>query len=308
MVIYTPIWYALFELSLTGWFNILYKQKVLLTWQNALVLAVIVFAVSAALFVLQGFGLYRMAKKAKLDRAYLAFVPFAHTLLIEQLAGEVKFFGHRVRHLGLYTMIVEIVSMVYHVFLSYALYVLFVKNGALYEVQQVEYEGLMIDLPAWNGLTGSAVGWFSFYNLAPLHSLLSLVEAILLIMLYIGFYKRYAYKNAVFFSICGIVVPFFNEITTFCIRKRNKIDYEAVLRARREAFLRQQQQWQGGQQGPYGPYRNPYGNPYSTPQNPDPQSQPKQEEPFAEFSEEPFEEFSGSASTDKSDGKDEYFN
>ena len=37
-------------------------------------------------FVLQAIGLYKMAKKVGAKRPFLAFVPFAYTLLVEELA------------------------------------------------------------------------------------------------------------------------------------------------------------------------------------------------------------------------------
>ena len=125
------------------------------------------------------------------------------------------------------------------------------------------------------------MAWLKFYNLGDIGSIISLVETILFVMLYIGFYKRYAYNHATILSAASIFVPFFNPIATFCLRGRDPIDYEAILRARREAFHRQQQQWQNG---PYGPYGGPYGDPYGKPNE---GSQPKEEEkpqdPFGEF-------------------------
>jgi hypothetical protein len=58
-----------------------------------------------------------------------------------------------------------------------------------------------------------------------------------------------------------------------------------MMRARREAYIRQQQQYQ---QGGFGsPYGNPYGNPYGRNSygqgTSQPSGNPAQEDPFAEF-------------------------
>ena len=298
MALYTPAWYRIFYAGLMFWFTLSYQKGALLSWQNALLIVVVVVALAMAAFILQSIGLYKLAKKNGANRVWLAFVPFANSILIEELSGEVTFFGRKVRRLGVFTMIVRFLSMLYHIFLAYALYILFIENGALYYEEEYILNGVAMQVPAWQGLTGTAAAWLNFYNLGMIASLIGLAEAVVLIMLYSGFYKRYVYKNATFFVVLGLIIPFFHEIATFCIRKRERINYEAILRARREAYMRQQQQWQnqsyGNPYGPYGPYGNPYGNPYARPQG-SPEQKPKPEEPFAEFSDEPFGEFSSAS-------------
>lgn len=294
MALYTPAWYRIFYAGLMFWFTLSYQKGALLSWQNALLIVVVVVALSMAAFILQSIGLYKLAKKNGANRVWLAFVPFANSILIEELSGEITFFGRKVRHLGLITMIVEFISMIYHVLLAYALYVLFIQERVFF-ISGTATGGYLITLS--EVYSDSAKGWLQFYqsNTYIVGALIGLAEAVVLIMLYSGFYKRYVYRNATFFVVLGLIIPFFHEIATFCIRKRERINYEAILRARREAYMRQQQQWQnqsyGNPYGPYGPYGNPYGNPYARPQD-SPEQKPKPEEPFAEFSNEPFGEFS----------------
>ena len=87
-------------------------------------------------------------------------------------------------------------------------------------------------------------------------------------------------------------------LIVFFLRNREPIDFEAYMRARREAYMRQQQQYHQQYYGSYGNrYGNPYGNPYQPPQKP--------EDPFEEFGgktdEEPFEELNSQQNKD-SDG------
>ena len=229
-----------------------------------------------------------MAKKANVNRRFLAFIPFAYTLLVEELAGEVSFFGHKVKRLGLWAMILEFISVVYHAFVVWALHVLYVRNGA-----NLEYVSLSgIDIATWSHLSPEGVLWLQFYQ-SGIESLIVLVESILFLLLYIGLYKRYVPHSASLLGIAGAFVPFFKPVAVFCLCNREPIDYEAVMRAKREAF-RRQQQWGN-------PYGNPYGNSYG---NPNPTAAPQEEKP-----KDPFEEFAGEdgGENKKNDGGGDFF-
>ncbi|MBO5363061.1 MAG: hypothetical protein J6A46_01895, partial [Clostridia bacterium] len=76
--VYDGIMQSMFYLSLTG------KSK--MTSMGALVALLCAIVALATVFILQGIGLYAMAKKANVKRAYLAFVPFGYLLLVEELA------------------------------------------------------------------------------------------------------------------------------------------------------------------------------------------------------------------------------
>ena len=53
-----------------------------------------------AAFVLQGAGLFVMAKRRHLKKKWLAFVPFANIYYMGKLAGECGFFGHKMKNAG----------------------------------------------------------------------------------------------------------------------------------------------------------------------------------------------------------------
>jgi len=301
---YYPGWYAIFETSLLSLLFVkLEKGYVISPWE-VLILVGVAFALWLAAFILQGIGLYKMAKKEGHSRPWLAFVPFAHVMLVGKLAGDVSFFGHRIRRLGFYTMLLEIVAAIFYVFVSVAMYVLFVQNAEYMEI----YTDPVVYIK-WTGLPAAAQGWENFYKISDyVVGILSLVHALVLLILYMGFYKRYAYRNHFLLSIAGIFIPFFHHVAVFVIRNRARIDYEAILRARQEAFRAAQQQrqnnpWQGGYGGAYG---NPYGNPYGSQSA---NSQPSGEEPREKKPEDPFGEFSGgSASNGDGENGDGFFN
>jgi hypothetical protein len=114
--------------------------------------------------------------------------------------------------------------------------------------------------------------------------------------------KKYAPKNYMVLSILVLFIPVARFIVIFALRNRQPIDYEAYMRARREAYIRSQQQYYNRQ--------NPYGNPYGGQYNPYGQDTPsprKPEEPFGEFS----SQNNGDAQNPFSDvngGSDDFFN
>lgn len=299
MVAYYPGWFSVYQTAFSTFGYVKEMRGSLMSGWDALISAIIAFSIWLAVFILMGIGLFTMSKKTDSKRRYLAFVPFGQLFLLGELAGEVTFFGHKIRRLGLYAMIVEMVASAYYVLMSAAMYVLYVQNAALYE--------LLNGIPTWNGLSVSATRWLNFYAISSNYvvGLLSLVNAVLILMLFIGFYRRYAaHRNAIWLAIGGVFIPFFNGIAVFVLRGRDRIDYEAILRARQEAFKRQQQQWQNGQFGPYGggPY-GPYGGPMGGNGQSWSQQPPKPEDPFGEFK-------GGGSESGSSDGKgeDDFFN
>ncbi len=306
MFSYYPGWYAIFQsviisLSLSIVMNKeAFENATVAPW-TVLLVAGIAFVLWLATFILQGIGLYKQSKKSGLSKPWLAFVPFAHVFLLGRLTGEISFFGHRIRRLGLYAMLVEIAAAIYYVFMSVAIYILFVKHGSSLEMYNDYYF-------KWTELSASAQGWQSFFNLSyyNLIPIFSLVHAIVLLILYMGFYKRYSYRSHFILSFAGIFIPFFNGIAIFVMRNKEPIDYEALLRARQAAFRAQQQNnpWQGGY-GYGGSYGNPYGNPYGGQRPSEPESEKsKPEDPFGEFS----NGSSNGSSSGSSASDDDFFN
>ena len=71
------------------------------------------FSILIALFLLQGFGLYKMAKNRGIKNRALAFVPFVNLWFVGKLAGECHFFGQKVKRAGMYAMIAQIIGTVF---------------------------------------------------------------------------------------------------------------------------------------------------------------------------------------------------
>lgn len=266
----------------------------------------IALVIWSALFLLQGFGLSAMAKRRGIGKRWQAFCPFVNLLYIGKLAGECSVFGQRVKRAGLYTMIAQIVVTV-------LCGLLIASEIYLYNVCGMPTATALADNPLyyvldWENLTGFSATVESYYvNSDYFLTIIQLVYEIFLLVLIIGLYKKYAPKNYMVLSFLCLFIPVSRFIVIFVLRNRKAIDYDAYMRARREEYMRQRQQYGGyGYGGGYGyrgsPYANPYGNPYA-PQQPTQQPQ-KPDDPFEEFSTEKGE----NAGKPVADDPDEFFN
>lgn len=246
------------------------------------------------LFILQGIGLYVMAKHRGIKKRALAFVPFANIWYMGKLAGECRVFGRKVKRVGLYAMLAQIaLTLLMGLYLAAELY-LYMKGEPIYpETSHYPYWG-------FDGFAGKVESFYKYGDLFI--AIFDLTYVILMIVLLNGLFKQYAPKKYMILSILFVFLSPARFVTVFCLRNKEPIDYEAYMRARREAYIRQRQQYYNRYgNGSYG--GNPYGNPYQ--QNPYQNQPPKQpEEPFGEFGgkpkpDEPFDEFNGKGEKNK---------
>lgn len=258
----------------------------------ALGVSLVVFA---ALFVLQGVGLFVMSEKRGLNKKYLCFIPFANIYQIGRLTGTCDVFGHKMKRAWLYVLLTQVVGFLLCLFSAISEYHLFVGCG----------DTLIVDpssgYVAWETLTRSGMYAYNFYKVSEyLISIVGLIESVLLFILVMGLFKKYSPRNYLIFSWLTIFIPMSRFVLVFVVRNNKPIDFNEYMRKRREAYARRAASYGGNPYGnPYGgsPYGNPYGgNPYASPQEEKPQRPP--EEPFSEFSkekQEPFSEFSPSS-------------
>ncbi len=262
---------------------------------------VIGLAIWISFFILQGVGLYTMAKRRGIKKRFLAFVPLANIYYMGKLAGECVVFGHKMKRAGLYAMIAQILTTLAALAFVFSEWYLYVFQGA-----PIIYEENLLVMPQWEGLTGFASFVEGVYGYSgALYSLLGLVSQILLVILMMGLLQKYSPKNYRILAVVSFMFAPARFIIVFVLRKNNPVNFEEYLRRQREAYFRRQQQY-------YGNYGNPYGNPYGRPPyggnpygngnygNDGRQNSPPQD---------PFEEFY-SPNTQGTNGKDEddFFN
>ncbi len=245
------------------------------------------FLVWLALFILQGVGLYTMAKKREIAKAWFSFVPFVNIWYLGKLAGECYTFGHKVKRVSVFAMVAQMVATLLTVATIVAEAYLYINHG-----QPIIQEEILAK-PYWPDLTGFSAQVESFYVYSDFFlSIFQLIFGILMLMIMTSLCKKYATKNYMPLSMLAFFVPLSRFVIIFCIRKNKAIDYEAYVRKKREEFMRRQQQYRNMYGNPHNPYGNPYANPYGNPyqrQNPygesqaNEQKQSSKEEPFADF-------------------------
>ena len=193
-----------------------------------LLLGVIVWSVVifGALFILQGVGLYTMAKRRNMRRKYLAFIPFANIYYLGKIVGECGFFGHRMKNAGLYAMIAQILSLIFSCAYIFAECYFYITYGEPVGVNEM-------GTPCWLGLTETDATLWEVYNVTnALYLIVSLVVNLLMIVLMMGLYKKYAPGRYMLLTMLTLFVPAARYITIFVIRKREPFDYDAYIRAR----------------------------------------------------------------------------
>ncbi len=246
--------------------------------RTVLVGAIVGTSIWVLFFLLQGIGIYTLAKRTGREKKWLAFFPFANIFYLGKIVGECHVFGQKMKRAGLYAMIAQIISTLLSVAYIFAEIYLISNFKPLVDEMNTIY---------WVGLKGFAGTVNTFYEVGGYFmSLFPLVTQILLLILMIGFFKKYSPRNFRLLAVITFIIPMMRFIFIFAFRNREPFDYEAYVQRQREIFISRQQQYYNGQ-NPYGNQNNPYGNPYNNSNNtPYGGQQPSQpDDPFDEFAE-----------------------
>lgn len=272
------------------------------------------FLISAVIYlmllVLQGFGLYVMAKDARLPHAWMAFVPFLNDYLTGRLAGDCAFFGRKIKHCGIYYAVSDgVYTAAQGVYLmSFILVYPYMTITETSTTYYYSYVGVP-DALAW-AVTLEDVFYYVSY-------VLEIVAWIFMILVIFTFFRKYSARFSTLFTITTIILPPAKCAFVFAVRKNKPIDYERYVREKNAEYYRRQQQYYS-QPNPYetdsqNQNRNQSGSRWGGGQgggqsNSGQQSDGYQgEDPFSEFSE------NGDSSTTDVSGQDqsendEFFN
>lgn len=154
------------------------------------------------LFVLQGFGLYAMAKKREMKNKWLAFVPFASVWYMGKLAGACDVFGKKMKRPGLYTMISQILTALVCAATITVEILLFTKYGT------EEYKVIGEYGVQWSNLPTAGRYAFNFYVISDyILSIVQLVYLVLLFILLMGLYKKYYTRGYMLLSFVALLSP-----------------------------------------------------------------------------------------------------
>ncbi len=279
----------------------------------------IALAIYLALYVLRSIGLYVLAKKQGVRKAFLAWIPGVWMFIACKLVGNARFFSQPMQNLALLMCIAFSIAE----FLTFAYS--FLTYFPLIEYAVIRGETIYIGTSAQAGsslISYMGTGFFVEKQIYPfgmsartlyqildiiyyVSSIFDLASIFITVSVYFALFRKFWPQHYMLASLLSIFFGLF-PIFVFVIRNKQPIDYNQYLRAR------------------YGAYRNPYGNPYGNPYsggygNPygtqGGASAPKEpESPFEDFEDkknkkprDPFEEFDDKKAKNK-DPFDEFDN
>lgn len=220
--------------------------------------------------ILGGIALQTMAKKQNVKNAWLGYLPFANTYFAGKIAGEASFFGQRMKRVGLYAMLAEIVYAglnVLHIVIIILLspYLIPIKQDAGVTYR---YEGVP-DTLNW-ALTAETPVYALSY-------IFQIVQFVFFFVLFVALFRKYYARGPFLMTFLCAFLPL-RAFVLFAVRNNAPVDFNSYMRRRAEEYVRQQQQY--GNMGGQGGYNPPNGN-YNPPNggyNP-----PPSDDPFSEF-------------------------
>lgn len=184
--------------------------------------------------ILGGLALYVMAERADVKHSWLGFIPFANTYYAGKVAGEVTFFGKKMKRAGLYAMIAEIVYAALEI-LSLVSSVL-LSDPAFYETSYIEGNATLIfniqSVPSGMRWLAGASNWFAILALVA-----DLVMIVFLCAVYNGLYRKYSPRNAYIMTVFSVILPI-RAFFMFAVRNNTPVDYNEYMKKRIEQAMR----------------------------------------------------------------------
>ncbi len=197
----------------------------------ALWVAISLAVVFVILFIFRGIGLHSIAKRERHNHSWFAFVPFLNDYLMGELSGGVYFSRKKIKHFSVFFAVADVVACAAYV-LSDVAQLALIYGGAEYDLNS----GSFLKIP-------DTLGWAYYMDEAMSYILpiTILVYTFFFVMAVFAFFRRYAARNALIFSIASVFLPI-QGVLIFAVRKNLPVDYANYMRARQEAQRRRYQE------------------------------------------------------------------
>ncbi len=264
---------------------------------NGLLYAVPTIVVALVFYLLRSIGLWTLAKKNGVKKAFIAWIPCVWIYVVCRLIGKVKLFGRVFKWTTLvFTIlfaIAELLTLAYNFLVYFPLVGYYLQGGTIY--YDLTGEGLVgsfyqyatdiyTDLNFKNPY-GEGMGVFLrvMYYAINVFDLVSLfISFVVFFDLFRKFWPQHYVLAGMFSALFGLF-----PIFVFIVRNKPAVDYNEYIRRRYGVYY-------GNPYGPYGPYGQ--GGPNGGNGNPNAQNPSGNAEPFGEYAEkpkndEPFPEF-----------------
>ena len=205
-------------------------------------------------------GLWTIAKRERLPHKWMIFIPFVNTYYIGVCSQKNNVYNIKSRHFAIATAIFEVVLAA-----GFVLY--FVSAFAMWDYIEwrPEFYGETIAYYVPDTLVGvpESMQWLAwiFANLRFILSLVDIIYVVLKLLLLTAFFRTYAARQYLLFSIVGAILPLAG-ILVYAVRNNKGMNYMDYLRQVRERNYRMYQQQYGN---PYNqnPYSGGYGGVYN---------------------------------------------
>ena len=200
----------------------------------------LITAIVIAFYVLRSIGVYKLADKAGVDKKYLAFIPIAWVYPLSKIAGDVYFFGTKIKKFALCMLIIfltaEILEIAYYLVTYIPLIGYYLQGGdvmltsgnvTIVGARVYPFDGyIFVGDDFVFGYTQAYVNLVRV--LYYVSSGFSLVSLVFLICLYSSFFRKY-WPSHVFLGIILSIFGFF-PIVVFVLRNKAPFDYQAYIR------------------------------------------------------------------------------
>ncbi len=201
--------------------------------------------ITLTFFILKGFGIYTLSKRAKLDKAFLAFIPFASFYQLGRVVGPMIVFKKRVKNLGLWVGILYFATFAIVNLRDYLLF----------------YNWFEETIRA-NAVSSVAINETNLTELLYyLGSAVQLCYIVLFVFLVITFFNFYTKKNRFVFAILSVLFEPLFSIFVFVVRKNERLDYVGEMRRMQEYYenlhRQSQKNSQSGGDSPFSEYSKP---------------------------------------------------
>ena len=242
---------------------------------------IILIAAPVALYLLRSIGIYKLAKNHGIDKAFMAWIPFAWIYPLCLLVKEYTFFGTPYGNIALIVCTIFCVygglSFLYKFFVYLPLILYFFSGGAIYlasgleiaqslvpDVQSYWLEGIIFvsNIQYYGNSVRIVAKLLTMIN--TIISLLDIVQFVVLINIYIVLFRKFWPKHYIVASVMSAFGLF--NIFIFIIRNRVALSFEQYVRTMNSGMNN-------------GRYKTPTHT-------------SKKDEPFAEFGDDdPFSDF-----------------
>ena len=217
-------------------------------------------------YVFQVFGLLTIAKREGFKNKWMAFVPFLNVYYIGVCAEKNKVYGMKAKHFAIITAALEgllVIGYILYYVSAFAVWDYIYWQPVTYgDTAQIAYyyAADVVGLPA-------GMEWMRwvFLYLSDILSWVELVFIVLKLLLLTAFFRTYAARQYIWFSVAGAILPL-TGILIYVVRNNKAMSYGDYIRKVRERNYRMYQQQYGNpyNQNPYsGGYNGGYNNGYS---------------------------------------------